>query len=206
MITEIEAYFARGCGRCARFDTPDCATRQWRDGLAALRRVCLQAGLEETVRWGHPCYRHAGRNVAVMGAFRDDFRLSFFHAGLLSDPGGVLERSGPNTRDADVIRFRGPEDVMGLAPEIGALLAQAMEHAAEGRTVPRRTGAPELPDTLVEALAGDPDMAEAFHALTPGRQRSYVIALSSARTDATRQARIARFRPRILAGKGATER
>ena len=86
MITRIEDYFARGCGRCARFDTADCDTRHWADGLAELRTLCLGAGLVETVKWGHPCYMHSGRNIAIIGAFRGDFRLSFFEAALLFFP------------------------------------------------------------------------------------------------------------------------
>ena len=80
MITEIEDFFTKGCGRCARFDTPDCSARVWGDGLLALRALCREAGLVETVKWGHPCYMHAGRNVALIGALRGDFRLNFFEA------------------------------------------------------------------------------------------------------------------------------
>jgi uncharacterized protein YdeI (YjbR/CyaY-like superfamily) len=206
MITGIGDYFARGCGRCARFDTADCSARRWREGLAALRTLCLSAGLTETVKWGHPCYMHAGRNVAIIGAFREDFRISFFEAGLLSDPDGLLERQGPNKRVADALRFRDDGAVAAMAPAIGAFLAQAMAHAAAGRRAPRAPGEVALPDEMAEALAADAELAEAFARLTPGRQRSYGIALSSARTSATRSARIGRFRDRILAGKGATER
>jgi len=63
MITEIEDFFTLGCGRCVRFATADCSTRQWDAGLQALRRLCLDLQLEETVKWGHPCYMHAGRNI-----------------------------------------------------------------------------------------------------------------------------------------------
>jgi uncharacterized protein YdeI (YjbR/CyaY-like superfamily) len=206
MITEPADYFVKGCGRCGRFATADCATKPWAEGLAALRRLCLAAGLEEAVRWGHPCYRHAGRNVALIGALRGDFRLSLFEAGLLADPEGLLEPSGPNARGADTIRFRSAAEVEARADAIGALLAQGRRHAAEGRRAPREAGAPDLPEELVAALDADPEMAEAFAALTPGRQRSYAIALSGAKAPATRVARIARLRGRILAGKGATER
>ena len=64
MITDPGDYFAKGCGRCDRFATPECSTRRWAAGLAALRRICLEAGLTETAKWGHPCYMHAGRNIA----------------------------------------------------------------------------------------------------------------------------------------------
>ncbi len=206
MIAEIEDYFKKGCGRCPRFATPDCSTQAWADGLSALRHLLIAAGLEETVKWGHPCYRHAGRNVAILGAHRSDFRLSFFNAALLSDPEGVLERQGPNTRHADMIRFSETARVHALAPVIRALVEEAKEHAAAGRLPPKEQSQFDLPEELIAALDDDPELAEAFHALTPGRQRSYTILLASARTSATRQARILKARPKILAGKGAMER
>ena len=102
---DIAEYFRHGCGRCARFATPACSVRQWHDGLAALRTICRDSGLKETVKWGHPCYMHTGRNIAIIGAFRDDFRLTFFNAALMRDPDGRLEKQGPNTRHPDMIRL-----------------------------------------------------------------------------------------------------
>ena len=90
MINEIEDYFARGCGRCDRFATPDCSARRWAGALAELRGLCREAGLAEHVKWGHPCYMHAGRNVAILGAFRQEVRITFFEAALLDDPEGLL--------------------------------------------------------------------------------------------------------------------
>ena len=79
MITEPNDYFTQACERCDRFATADCSTRAWIEGLEALRRICLDLGLAETVKWAHPCYMHAGRNIAVLGAFRGDFRLNFLN-------------------------------------------------------------------------------------------------------------------------------
>ncbi|MEL6551116.1 MAG: YdeI/OmpD-associated family protein [Pseudomonadota bacterium] len=206
MITEIEDYFTRGCGRCPRFDTPDCATRIWAGALGELRALCLAAGLSEHLKWGHPCYMHAGRNVAILGAFRDNVRLSIFDAALLADPAGILERQGPNTAHPDMIRISKLADVSRLAPTIRAYLAEAMDHARAGRRPPRERREINLPEELIEVLDADPELAEAFHALTPGRQKSYAIHVGGAKKPATRRARIERCRPRILAGKGATER
>jgi len=206
MITEIEDYFTKGCGRCERFATPDCSVLAWQRGLTELRGLCLAAGLTETVKWGHPCYAHSGRNIAILGAFRSDFRLSFFDAALMKDPEGVLERQGRNTRHADMIRFTENEQVADRARVIAAYLAEAKGYAEAGLKPPKDDTVRELPEELIEAMDTDPDLAEAFHALTPGRQTSYVIHLSSARTSATRVARILRARPRIMAGKGAMER
>ncbi len=205
MISDIEDFFTKGCGRCARFATPDCSALRWKDGLDALRELCHQAALTETVKWGHPCYVHAGRNIAIIGAFREDFRLSFFNASLMRDPERVLEKQGPNTQSPDMIRFTDTARVTELAPVIHAYLHEAMRYADAGIRAAKGSVELELPDELIEALDCDPEMAEAFHRLTPGRQRSYVIHLASAKTSATRIARIAKVRGRILAGKGANE-
>ena len=195
MITVVEDFFAKGCGRCARFDTPQCSARQWGDGLRQLRAICLSVGLQETVKWGQACYVHAGRNIAILSAQRSSFVLGFFNAALMKDPQSVLEKPGPNTQHANTISFTATGQVAAREATVAAYLREAMT-----------TAAPDLPDELVEALEADVELAAAFHALTPGRQRSYVIYLAGARKPETRIARIAKFREKILSGKGAQER
>ncbi len=206
MITDIEDFFTKGCGRCERFATPDCSTRLWIDGLNELRRICLEAGLVETVKWAHPCYMHEGRNIVIIGAFRGNFRLTFFNAALMKDPEGVLEKQGQNTRHPDMIRFVSNDAVAKMEPIIRAYLKEAMGYAEAGIKPAKEAGEIELPDELIEALDSDPELAEAFHDLTPGRKKSYVINLGSVKKSETRAARIAKFRNHILAGKGALER
>lgn len=163
-------------------------------------------GLTETVKWGHPTYMHAGRNIAMFGAFRGDFRLSFFNAALMKDPDNILEKPGPNTRHASLIRFTDAAQPAAMEPAIRAYLREAMDYADAGLLPERTEHDLEIPEELAEAMDADPELAEAFHALTPGRKRSYVINLTSAKAAATRVSRIAKFRPKIIAGKGATER
>ena len=141
-----------------------------------------------------------------MGAFRADFRLSFFDAALMKDPAGILEKQGPNTRHPDMIRFTKNSQVVELRPVIAAYLEEAMDYADAGLKPPKEEYQLELPDELSEALQADSELSEAFQLLTPGRQRSYVINLNSAKKSATRRARIEKFRSKIIAGKGATER
>lgn len=206
MITHPAVYFAKGCGRCDRFDSPDCSTRIWAQGLAALRTLCLAAGLEEAAKWGHPCYVRKGRNIAIIGAFRGEFRLTFFNGSLLSDPERLLQKRGPNTHVADILSFDSAARVAELAPVVSAYLAEAVGYAEAG-VVPQKVERDlELPRELVAALDADPEMAEAFEALTPGRRKSYVFALNTARKPQTRVARIAKLRPKIMAGKGALDR
>ncbi|WP_372340490.1 YdeI family protein [Parvularcula sp. IMCC14364] len=206
MITNIEDYFSKGCGRCERFDTPDCSTKQWEPGLKALRQICTAAGLTETVKWGHPCYTHAGRNIAIIGAFRDNFRLSFFYAALMKDPDNILQKQGPNTQYADMIPFTQNEQVAKLKASISGYLLEAMQYAENNVRPEKIETELSLPDELVNALAADPELAEAFDALTPGRQKSYVINLNSAKKPETRYNRIGKFREKIISGKGAMER
>lgn len=206
MISDIEDYFAKGCGRCGRFDTETCSTRLWASGLEQLRAICLSANLQETVKWGQPCYMHAGRNIAIIGAFQDKFVLGFFNAALMKDPEGMLEKPGPNTRYADTIRFTANTQVSKLEEIIRAYLDEAKGYAEAGRRPPKNNIVPDLPEELADAFDADPELAEAFNDLTPGRQRSYLINLSGAKTSATRFKRIEKFRDRIIDGKGATER
>ena len=206
MITSVDEYFLKGCGRCERFATPGCSTRKWGDGLAELRRICLGSGLVEVVKWGHPCYMHSDRNIAILGAFRNDFRLSFFNSALMQDPYGVLEKQGPNTQNPDAIRFTNNTQVVEKETIIVSYLREAIRYAEKDIKPTKHNEELALPGELLEALESDPELAEAFHNLTPGRKKSYVINLSSAKKPETRISRIAKFRDKILKGKGALER
>lgn len=206
MGDNVDTYFAKGCGRCERFGTPDCSVQIWQEGMLKLRKICLAAGLEETLKWGHAAYRHAGRNIVILGAFRDNFRLTFMDAELLTDKDGLLEKAGPNSSTANLIKFSDAAQVKSLQKKIEAFLEVAKTQAAEGKRPKRKPASFTLPDELVAALADDSALAKAFNKLTPGRQRSYVLNLESAKQVSTRLARIEKFRPKIMASKGATER
>jgi uncharacterized protein YdeI (YjbR/CyaY-like superfamily) len=206
MITDIADYFTKGCGRCARFNTPDCSASLWHKGLFDLRAICQDVELTETLKWAHPCYMHVDRNIAIIGAFREDFRLSFFNAALMQDPDGILERQGANTKHPNMIRFTQTAQVAERADLIRRYLQEAMDYAEKGVKAPKDTSMPEYPNELVEALDADVILAEAFDALTPGRQKSYLLNLNGAKQSATRINRIAKFRDKIIAGKGAQER
>ena len=206
MITDIEYYFTKGCGRCDRFDRPDCSAALWRDGLLELRSICQSAGLDEVVKWGQPTYVRNGRNIAIFGAFRNDFRLTFFNGSLMKDPHGILEKQGANAKQSDMIRFTDVAQVAARKDIILAYLTEAISYADAGIKPVKVVEELDLPEELISALDADPELAEAFHALTPGRQKSYVINLNGAKQSATRIARITKFRDKIISGKGAMER
>ncbi len=206
MITNVEQYFESGCGRCDRFATPECSTKLWAGGLADLRRICRDVGLSEHAKWGHPCFMHAGRNIVIMGAFREDFRLTFFNAALMRDPHRVLVGQGPNSSHPDCLRFDDSGQVVTSEAIIREYLAEAMGCAEQGIRPPKVERELDLPEEFLEALESDAELSEAFDKLTPGRQRSYMFALNSTKNSATRVARIIKFRDKILAGKGALDR
>lgn len=180
-------------------------SQKWPHELSQLRTVLLDCGLSEAIKWGKPCYDHGGKNIAILQEMKDFLALMFFKGALLSDPAGVLESQGPNSRSALRICFRSTDDVSRLADTVKTYVAEAIDVEEAGLEV---GPAPEL--TLVGELQQrlDRDLAlrTAFEALTPGRQREYNLHISDAKQAATREARIDKCTPKILAGKGFRDR
>lgn len=178
---------------------------QWPDEMAALRPILLKAGLHEDIKWGKPCYAHDGSNIAIMQEMKDFLALMFFKGALLSDPEGVLEEQGPNSRSAKRMCFRSVADVKRLKGVIAAYVAEAIDVEEAGLEV---GPAPELVfvEELRNRLAEDPAFREAFESLTPGRQREYNLHIADAKQSATRLSRIDKHADRILAGKGLRDR
>jgi uncharacterized protein YdeI (YjbR/CyaY-like superfamily) len=191
MNTDVDAYVER--------------SEQWSEELAAIRPVLLDRGLSEEIKWGKPCYVHDGANIAILQEMKEFLALMFFKGALLADPEGVLEEQGPNTRSARRMRFTSVDDVHRLADTVSAYVDEAIEVEQEGLDI---GPAPELVlvEELQRRLDRDPELRAAFDALTPGRQREYHLQISSAKQAATREARVDKFAPRILAGKGFRDR
>jgi uncharacterized protein YdeI (YjbR/CyaY-like superfamily) len=175
--------------------------------MAALRVLAQDEGLAETTKWGKPCFTHQGANVAILQPFAGELRLMFFKGALLPDPEGLLGSQGENTQSARVLRVTSVGGITRHANAIRALLHAAIA-AQDNRLsapMPARHDL-TLPKELVDRLDADPDLAAAWAALTPGRKRSWVLHLQSAKQAVTRHARIDKARPAILAGRGQTER
>jgi uncharacterized protein YdeI (YjbR/CyaY-like superfamily) len=180
-------------------------SEQWPDEIAQLRPVLLRSGLTEEIKWGKPCYTHDGRNIAILQEMKGFLALMFFKGALLSDPDGVLEEQGSNTRSARRIRFRSTDDVLRLAPTVEAYLHEAIAVEEAGLEV---GPGPELVlvEELQQRLDQDPELAQAFSSLTPGRQREYHLHVAGAKQSTTRSARVDKHVARILAGKGLRDR
>jgi uncharacterized protein YdeI (YjbR/CyaY-like superfamily) len=177
------------------------AAKLWPSELAALRPILLDAGLTESIKWAKPCYSQADANIAIMQEMKGFLALMFFKGALLNDPEDILESQGPNSRSALRVCFRSVEDVERLEAPVRALIESAIDAERRGLEV-GPAPEPEWADALTERLADDDRFREAFERLTPGRQREYNLHFASAKQYATRQARVAKYAPQILAGLG----
>lgn len=181
------------------------ASERWPAEIRALRRLLLAAGLGEEIKWGKPCYSHDDANIAVVQEFSDNLALMFFKGILLDDPAGVLEEVGPNSHAARRMMFTSVEDVETHADVVTTYVEEAIAVEEAGTEVPPRPEE-ELAPELAERLAEDPELAESFDELTPGRQREYNLHVSGAKQSSTRERRVDRIAPRILEGRGLRDR
>lgn len=176
---------------------------QWRDEFALLRKIALSSGLSEDVKWGQPCYAYEGRNVVLMHGFKDHCALLFMKGALLKDDAGILVQQTENVQSARQLRFTSLQEVAGAENMILSYVNEAIEIEKSGRKVPRKATADfEVPDELQKRFDADPAFKAAFEALTPGRQRGYLLHFASAKQSKTREARIDKAFDRIFEGKG----
>jgi uncharacterized protein YdeI (YjbR/CyaY-like superfamily) len=179
---------------------------RWREEMAMLRALCLDAGLDEEIKWSKPCYSLDGANVALIQPFKEFCALMFFKGALLDDPDDLLEKPGDNTQAARRIRFESLEDVAGREGVLARVLAHAIEVEESGREVDFEERPEPVPEELQTKLDRDPELLAAFEGLTPGRQRQYILHVSGAKQAKTRASRVEKAIPGILAGKGLTDR
>jgi uncharacterized protein YdeI (YjbR/CyaY-like superfamily) len=186
-------------------DTYISRSQRWQGEMAALRPILLDRGLTEEIKWGKPCYGHDGKNIAIMQEMKDFLALMFFKGALMNDPAGVLRSQGPNSRSALRIEFTSVDDVNRLHDTVAAYVDEAIAVEAAGLEV---GPAPELVlvEELQQRLDDDPALRAAFESLTPGRQREYNLIIADAKQASTRAARVDKYAPRILEGKGLRDR
>ena len=181
------------------------ASDQWPAEIRAIRPLLLDCGLDEEIKWGKPCYCLDGANIVLLQEFSDHLALMFFKGVLLEDPEEVLQAQGPNTHGPKRMEFTSTDDVEALVDTITAYVNEAIGHERAGTELPERPDE-ALADELVERLASDDRLAEAFENLTPGRQREYNLHVSDAKQSSTRERRIDKVIPRILDGRGLRDR
>lgn len=178
---------------------------KWQKELTLLRKIVLESKLTEDWKWRAPCYTLDGKNVVMLAAFKNDCVLSFFKGPLLSDPDNILVAPGENSRTFRVVRFTDARQITKLKSKLKFLIEQAIEVQRSGKQIEAKKGPDEFPAELQAKLEEDPKLKQAFEGLTPGRQRAYVMHFAAAKQSKTRTARIEKFTPRILDGKGMND-
>lgn len=189
-----------------RFETFFQRDTPWKAEKIALRDVVLEFPLTEELKWRQPVYCLEGRNVCTIDGYGGRCVLSFFKGVLLTDPEGLLEPPGPNSRSARIVPLHSADEVAEKADVLRALLAEAVENERAGRTVELPQDDFELPGELSEALDADASFREAWDALTPGRRRGWVLQIGGAKQAKTRESRVEKAMPLIFEGKGIHDR
>lgn len=179
---------------------------QWQREYTELRRIALSFDLAEDLKWRHPCYTWQGNNVLIIHGFKEYCAYLFFKGALLEDPAGILTQQTENVQSSRQARFTSVEQILALEPILKAYIQQAIEVEQAGLKVEfKETREFVMVDEFKERLAQDPELADAFERLTPGRQRAYLLYFSTAKQPATRLARIEKVMPRILLGMGLND-
>lgn len=205
MNPTVDIYFADGCGRCPLGGTPGCKVNFWREELQRLRAIVLDCGLAEELKWGVPCYTYQGHNVVVVSALKEYCALSFFKGALLQDSHGILHRPGEHTQAARLIRFTSVREIAGMEPVLKAYIFEAVDVEKAGLQVEFKTTPEPIPEEFRKKLDEIPALKTAFEALTPGRQRGYILYFSAPKQSKTRESRIDKYMQHILDGKGLHE-
>ncbi|MCB0664015.1 MAG: YdeI/OmpD-associated family protein [Saprospiraceae bacterium] len=206
MNPEIDNYLAEGCGRCPLGGTPECKVHKWTAQLEQLRRIVLDCGLTEERKWGVPCYTFQGKNILIVSAFKDFCSVNFFKGVLLADEQNLLVSPGPNSQSARYFPFTETKTILELEDTIRSYVFEAIEVEKAGLQVSFKAKENlEYPEELSAKLEEDPVFKEAFEALTPGRQRSYVLHIAAAKQPATRVSRVEKSISKVMEGKGWNE-
>jgi len=198
----VDTYLIDGCMRCPLGATPQCKVLPWREELVALRQLALASGLSEELKWGVPCYTWQGKNVAIVSAFKEYASLSFFKGALLQDPQALLVQQGPHSQAARLLKFTALDQVLAQEAAIQAFLQEAIALEKAGAQVDFKSAPEPLPAELLAHFEADAALESAFFALTPGRQRGYIIHFSQPKRSETRHARIEKCKTQILQGIG----
>jgi uncharacterized protein YdeI (YjbR/CyaY-like superfamily) len=180
--------------------------KKWQEEMKTLREILLDLPLTEEWKWGKPCYSFQKSNLVLIIGFKNYASLLFCKGALLKDAKGLLIQAGENTQAARQIRFTDIRDIVRLKPVLKAYFNEAIEAEKAGLKVEFKA-ITELvyPEELQKKLDEDRALKTAFEALTPGRRRAYNLYFSAPKQAKTREARIEKYRPKILKGEGLND-
>jgi len=203
---KVDLYLEEGCGRCALYQTPNCKVRRWTAELNEVRRIILDCGLEEAYKWSQPCYMYKKSNILLVAAMKEYVVVAFFKGTLLADPQGILVSPGPDSQSIRQLRFTRVQEILEMESILKAYIFEALEVEKMGLKVEFRKTPASVPSELLDKFEEMPGLKSAFEALTPGRQRGYMLYFSQAKQSKTREARIEKYLGEIFKGKGLHDR
>ncbi len=178
-------------------------SEKWREELKLLRRIVLGCGLSETLKWGVPCYTFENGNVVLIHTFKEYCALLFVKGALIKDGAGILITQTEHTQAGRQIRFKNVQEIAGMELTLKAYVQEAIEIEKAGLSVEfKKTVQYPIPVEFQTKLDELPALKAAFEALTPGRQRAYLLHFAEPKQSKTRSARVEKYMPQILAGKG----
>ena len=179
---------------------------KWQQALEQLRVIILDCGLTETLKWGVPCYTFDKRNIVLLHDFKEYCAALFFKGVLLKDEKGILIQQTEQVQSARQVRFTGVEDVLALENDLKAYIKEAIEVEKSGLKVEfKKSSEFAIPTEFQQKLEEIPALKTAFYALTPGRQRAYLLHFAAPKQSKTREARIEKSMQAILDGKGLND-
>lgn len=176
---------------------------QWQDEFEKMREIAIDSGLTEELKWGHPCYTLNGANVFLIHGFKEYCAYLFHKGALLKNPDNILVQQTKNVQSARQVRFTNIGEIRELESILKAYIQEAIEIEKAGLKVEfKKTKEFNMPEEFQRLLDVDSELKKAFESLTPGRQRGYLLYFSSAKQSKTREARVEKYIPKILEGKG----
>lgn len=180
--------------------------KSWKDEITLLRTMLLSCKLEESIKWGQPCYAINNKNIVMIAPFKAHCDIAFFNGAALKDEKGLLVKAGVNTQSARQMRFTSADEIIKLKSVIKSYVKEGIENEKQGlKPIATEKAEPILVEELDAIFKKNGAFKKAFTALTPGRQRAYLIHFSGAKQTATRVARIEKYVDAILAGRGIND-
>ena len=180
--------------------------KKWQEELAKLRMIVLDCGLTEELKWGVPCYTFQKSNIVLIHVFKEYCAILFIKGALLQDVQGLLVQQTENVQAARQIRFTNDQEIVEMEPILKAYIKEAMEVEKAGLKVNYKKATEFIvPEEFISKLEAVPGLQDAFDALTPGRQRAYILHFSAPKQSKTREARIEKWLQQILNGKGLND-
>jgi uncharacterized protein YdeI (YjbR/CyaY-like superfamily) len=177
--------------------------KKWQKELEQLRKIVLDCGLNEELKWGVPCYMFQKSNIVLIHVFKEYCALLFFKGALLSDANGILIQQTANVQAARQIRFTNVREITKMKTILKTYIFEAIEVEKAGLKVKfKKTSEFEIPEEFQKKLDKMPALKAAFDALTPGRQRAYKLYFSAPKQSKTRESRVEKYMQQILNGKG----